>query len=245
MPPAQRLDLEVGARMCRPDNLPWPSSQAQRTVVIIGSATCPVCTNERPFSERLFSRCGELHIPVVYILPDRHDNDSQARDLASLGRSVLRTNLRELGMVRIPTIAAVKPDGTILALWTGSVEQAMEDKLESKITQGTSDPLCRRVPRTGAEYLISRQPLTQILALDNSSSPPVGGLRHKVIPVSELSVRARYEMNSSYTTVVDCGVQTVYECQEALLTLSKMGFHDLVALDLPRRKESGNCVAHR
>jgi hypothetical protein len=71
---------------------------------------------------------------------------------------------------------------------------------------------------------------------------PVGhrpGVAYKMIPPGDLAVRAKYELREGAVTVIDCGTgPSVGGCQQAAITLSKMGYKVVVA-DLPRR--SGRC----
>ena len=46
-----------------------------------------------------------------HILPNRPDNDSEAKAVTSLGRSVLRADLRSFGVIRVPAIIAVDRSG--------------------------------------------------------------------------------------------------------------------------------------
>jgi len=242
LPPVQRLDLEVGARVCRPDKTPWP--KAHRIVLVVGSTTCPVCSATKPFTEVLFERCTKLAIPVFYIMPDRPDNDAEAERVRSLGRHVLRADLRSFGAVRIPTTISVNSDGTILAMWTGSVAESMAEALITEVTSGTMRPLYERISRAELKSAAQQVEKYDILALDRLGSAPFYGAHYKVLPARDLSVRAKYELTTNSKVFVDCDTGGgLYVCQEALLTLAKMGFQQLVAIDLPRRGGSDYCGA--
>jgi Txe/YoeB family toxin of Txe-Axe toxin-antitoxin module len=93
------------------------------------------------------------------------------------------------------------------------------------------------------EQAAKREAAYQILALTEPEKPLFSGSHYRVIPATELNVRAIYEMDKDHVTFVDCLTARVtpWDCQEALLTLSVLEFSRLVAVGLPRRRTSGYC----
>lgn len=237
-------DLEIGDRVCRPDHGRWPND-CPRIVVIVGSASCPVCTANKPVEERLYERCRALGIPVFYVLPDRPDQGRRSHELSSLGRQVLRGSLRSLGVARVPSVLAIDAQGTIQALWTGSLPSGQRgNAVVREITAGKGKRLYDRVPRKSIETLPDDSAPYQILSFRQPDVPPSIRAHYKVIPPSEVAVRARYELKMDIPTFVDCDTApSPFFCQDILITLAKEGFSRLAAVDLPRRDASDGCLS--
>src|SRR5690242_18240529 len=73
----ERLDAEVGDRVCLPNTGEW-ASQAPRVLLIVTSATCLACQEDASFDQRLYMEAEANHLPVSYVLPKNSDQDSSA-----------------------------------------------------------------------------------------------------------------------------------------------------------------------
>lgn len=153
---------------------------------------------------------------------------------------MIRANLGLLGVGRVPNLLAVDSDGTVLAIRTGSVSAASADTVIRQLTSGTTRRLYERIARNQMESYARGASSYQIVALREPKSLPFAGARYTVIPYDELGVRATYELSPDVTTFVDCDTAvSVFECQEALLTLAQgRGFSHLLAVNLPSRRQS-------
>jgi hypothetical protein len=175
-------DLEVGDRLCLPASSWSGAANAARTVVVVGSATCSRCSMNRSFEDVLYDRCQELGIPVVYVLPDRRDQDELAKGLASEGRDVRRADLHYLGVARVPTVLAVGNDGTIQAMWTGSVPPSSADDVLSNVTTGVGRRTFDHVAKSRFEAEAAALPSFQLIALSAMHSPPSSGTLLRYFP---------------------------------------------------------------
>jgi hypothetical protein len=233
-------DLEVGGRLCLPGQVGVRTS-GPRTVFLVVNSTCSFCKANRQFEEKLYARCAALRIPLIYLLPDRQDQDAAAKQLKLLGRMVVRANLSVVGVRRVPSTLAVDQNGTVLAMRTGLVVPRGAEQVVEHITAGTGKLEYARVRGADVETECRRSGAYQILAFRAPSKPLFPGAHYTVIPPSELGVRAKYELRTQGAVFVDCSAAgvTPFMCQEALLTLSQMGFGRLFAVDLARRQSPG------
>jgi thioredoxin-related protein len=236
------IDLEVGDRVCRPDGGEW-ATKSRRAIIIVTSATCPSCQQNRVFEEHLYRECRRARIPIFYILAESPEQRARASELRSEGRNVLQTNLAALGFTRTPTIAAVDRRGVILAMWVGNVPARQQEEILGNLASGVGGQLCERIRRADLKSRATSAAPRQILALAEPSSRSLfPGIRYQVIPLDEIGVRAQYELNPEIVTFVDCSTaRSPWDCQEALLTLKVLGFRRLIAVDLPRRPFAGGC----
>jgi hypothetical protein len=223
------IEASVGDSLCRPGGGPWARA-GQGAFVIVTSATCGACTSSKEFDEKLYDYGITHAMPVVYILADRQEHDERARELKSSGRTVLRTRLTSLGVMRLPTFLRIRSSGVIESKWTGIVPPGRQESIFESITVGTSKEQYQRMSGADALRFVEEHPEAQRLALSDHVTDLRGGLM--VIPDNELSVRARYELNPTLPVVVYCGTGTPRSCQQAAILLAELQFR-VAAVNLP------------
>ena len=125
----------------------------------------------------------------------------------------------------------------VLAIWTGAVPSVGRERVALELLSGSTLPLYTRINRSEVETYAKRDGGYQAIGLGHRASSEFTGERYYVIPLDELTVRARYELQPDVTTFVDCTTAgSPFECQEDLLTLAKgLKFGRLYAVDLQRR----------
>jgi hypothetical protein len=232
---ARRINAQVGDEVCRADGHPW-AQPSQRTVIVVGSATCPACTLNEPVEERLFKRCSALGIPVAYVIPDRSGQDDRIRELESQHRNVVRMNLRQFGISRTPTLVAIDRRGEIVAEWAGTVPEHRANEIIDKLISGQSAPLYQSISIARVSSLLREEPQAQLISLSAIGGLDKNGRKSQLLPLSEIGVRARYELLPQYPVIIDCRTAvSAGKCQDALLILVGMHFNRLFAVDLEKR----------
>lgn len=226
--------LEVGDALPREAGLPWQAAQ-RRSILVVTSATCGPCNSDRDFEDGLNSRAGDAGVPVWYLLPPASDQDSLAKAMTLGGLRVLRGRLNDLGLPLTPTFLAVDRKGVIVAIRTGSVPLLKRDSVVAELLYGTSKPQYSRVRQRDAQALCNVGPCG-IIELTPASSVVVPGIKSRVIPVDELSIRALHEFDHNSRLFLDCkSAVSPFQCQTALLLLAQRWPPELLyALDLQR-----------
>jgi len=172
------------------------------------------------------------------------EQQTRVAELKSMGQEVLQTDLSALGFSRTPTIAAVDGRGVILAMSMGTVSPERQNEVLSDLTSGAGVEPYERINRPEFERRASRLAAPQVLALRESAALPSRGIKYRMMPSSEISARAAYELHPDVATLVDCGTAlSPWDCQEALLTLKALRFRNLIAVDLPSRPPPLGCGA--
>jgi hypothetical protein len=129
-----------------------------------------------------------------------------------------------------PTFLRVSSEGTVESRWFGTVPADRRKAVLDSITDGTSLESYRWAPASEFDQLL-RSDHVQLIGLSEHGRPG-----SKVMPLTEIDARWRYELDPNLRTVLDCGsARMPVECQDAAMFLSKSGFKDVVAVGLPRR----------
>jgi hypothetical protein len=230
------VEAMVGDVVCRPDGNAW-AGRGSTAFVIVMSPKCGACQATRDFSEEIDSYGKDHKLPIIYILPSRPDLDAGAAELSASGKTVLRANLHDFGVIHMPTYLRVDSSGVIQSRWTGSVATALRGEVFASLVVGSSLDAYQVIPATEMDAYASR-PRAQILALSELNKRPGS----RVIPFSELDIRAKYELERDATTLIDCGTTLhPWQCQEAAMDLAKARFAEVVVVGLPAR--SNTCSA--
>jgi len=234
---AQLLDAEIGDHLCLPGEMYLPPS-VSRLVVIVESATCAACTANEPSERIVVSNAAAAGFPVYWVLPNRSDQAERATRLKKAGHNVVRTDLHRFGIARTPAIAMIDTTGLVLGMHLGAVSTTAVERVWSDLVSGLSVYKYDRISRSDFEDR-ARIGAVQAIALTRPVHGfPSSEVKYRLIPLAELEIRSRYELNENQPVFIDCDTATPQICQEALFRLSPM-FSRLVAINQPRR--SGIC----
>ena len=238
-----RLLIDRGLTLFQTSSLACGQGAA-RTIVIVSMKGCPACELDQQFKERLFQRCQNMGIPVVYVLSTKTTQDARDLELRTMNRKVVRVDLVAFGITWTPSIAAIDQRGVIQVMFSGTVSPRDADSALVRLTSNTSDvAFYRRLSSDAIETALRQESKLQTVELSNQKLPLFSGAHSIVIPFMELPVRANYELKKDYLTLVRCSsADPTFVCQEALLMLNRMNFRRLVAVDLPVRSTSDTCV---
>lgn len=99
-------------------------------------------------------------------------------------------------------------------------------------------PLYRSVGEGQLYPVLRDTPNAQLLILSRMGYTAVETGNAQLIPLRELGVRAKYELQSESPVVVDCrtAIEPV-KCQDALLILAAGHFNHLIAIDAAKRSK--------
>jgi thiol-disulfide isomerase/thioredoxin len=227
-----QTDVGVGDTLCRADHRSW-ASPGSSALVIVGASYCPACQAAQPFEEQL-NQYGENHdIPVFYVFSQDARNDALAIQLRQAKRTVIRANLRVLGVRRTPSFLRVDDQGIVQSMWTNSIPPGTESEVLAGLATGHLETYDKVSAAELAAYLTDSN--YRILALSEIGHDLAP--RASVIPFSELGVRAKYELNPEQRIVLDCGTAlSPLACQQAAIVLSQMRFKQVIAVGLPPRR---------
>ncbi len=220
----------VGDVVCRPDGHLWTSSGD--AFVIVGSATCAACSLSKPFEEELDDYAKQHGIPIFYVLANGPQGDQRERELRAQGKTVIRTNLHDFGITGIPAFLRVNDRGVIQSMRSGTVPNDVHEKILRSLVAGNLQAY-KKV--TAAEVpLYAANAGYQVLALSDIGTRE--SWKVTTIPVKELTVRAKYELNPQLGVVIDCNtILSPLLCHSAALTLAAMQFEPVIAAGIPSR----------
>jgi hypothetical protein len=225
------IEAQPGDVICRHDGEPWSKAGALAFVIVTSPSTCSACRASLDFGDELCAYGRAHSIPVYYVVPNRSAADSGALEIKSTGRVVLREDLTEFGIVNLPTYLRVDNFGVIRSMWTGTVSPAAHDEITESLVSGSSLEAYQTISSDELQGYINKAEV-QLLALSELNRRPGS----KMIPFSEMDVRAHYELDSNLVTIVDC--QTTLhpsQCQAAARMLVKSRFKKVVVAGLPKR----------
>jgi hypothetical protein len=197
---AKGLEVTAGDLVCRPGGQPW-SEPGSSALIIATSSTCPACRVGKPFDDEIADYWRSRGLAVFYVLAPKRENEARARELSAAGGSVIREEPRDLGIRSVPTIMRVDARGVVQSIWTGTVPESEHDAVFASLVSGSSLQGYRTVPG-GAVPDYARDSNVQLLTLSPRGQRP--GLVYKTIPVNELAVRAKYELDRGRTTLLGC-----------------------------------------
>jgi hypothetical protein len=227
------VDVAEGDDFCLP-GLHTHAPAAGAVIIAIGSK-CEACSTSKGFDERLYEEAQSRGIPAYFLLSNKSENGQSAAGLRAAGRNVVIGDPVSYGVSRIPTALRVDAANKIVSMWTGTVSQAKEHEVIQALLSGSSLQKYSTIDQ-GLLPKYARDAGTTVLSL--SARGARQDLHSKVIPSSELSLRARYELERGRLIVVDCAsLETARSCQESVLHLVRMRFHVLAA-GLPRNSLS-------
>jgi len=227
--------------VCTPDERPQYRS-ALRLIFLLSDALCAKCSINEPFEQHLENAAKDADVPVIHVLPDRANQTSLYTEMRSRGKDVLRINLRAFGITRTPAAIAVNHDGHIQAVYTGTVPSTLQNRAVHDLIEGKTEPLYARTDMK-AVRAGGLPPNSQfIILLDHHADAGFKGNTFN-IPISELGLRAQYELDRAKPTFIDCSAGGIwpYICQDELLLLHSLGFKHLTAVNLPFRQGSDFC----
>jgi len=225
------IDAREGDTVCRPDRKAWNDTGNGAFVIAI-SGVCVACEAAKPLEVRI-EDYGRLNgVPTFYVADADRNNNDLFTQLSAAGKNVFRVESLKFGANKVPTFMRVDDSGKIQAMWVGSPPESHRDEAFGLVTIGWSSRGYDIAPAGKlADYIAN--PDYQILALSDS------GHRHdraKVLPVKDLNIRARYELDPGFGVAIDCGSAAfASSCQEAALTLSSLKVKHVVAVGLSER----------
>jgi hypothetical protein len=204
--------------------------------VLVTNPTCRYCIKSAPFHKRLNSAATAHGIPLYAIVPDiKH-----ARELLqTLGVKEVSTRAwasMNVSVSGTPTLLAVSRIGTVERIWIGSVP----DEVERDILSLTEHPEISRlpvpppaderhvkIPNYSTSELQKIQMTQHVRVIDPDERHGAESVdRDKIsIPLRELMIRARFELNIKDLQVVDCTSGREGTCLKAAEMLSGMGFY--------------------
>jgi hypothetical protein len=236
------MDLEIGSKVCFPyvggiDSAP----RAPRSLVIVTGLGCPACSANALIEERIYQRARSLGILVIYLVDDVPNQDPRASALRDGGRVVVRANLAGVGLSRTPTMAAIDPSGTIIAMAVGVLQGERAEKAIVTLLEGRSAPPYSRIPPTGDSDVLSGA--TQVLTFRRPQGGPLLQSNYRVMEERDAAIRAKVEFDRARPLVVNCEPESIHPfmCQGILIALADSGFQGLKAVGLPFRAESEFC----
>jgi hypothetical protein len=224
------------------------------TLVIAISASCPYSRKNLGFHRDLLKSAWAAGLDTIVVVPDKKSADFVHRELAAYD-AVFVTNLRSIGIMGTPTIAALDAKHCVRHLWTGALPARLQQTVFSQVVYslhtlttpadselrilGYRNPTqVSREKSSGAIIAeLSDQQLTLLLRsaklLDISPRALFIPINKRCIniPSDELSVRARYELDRSSAWIVNCSRVDASACDLSVYLLGRAGFNSVLVLD--------------
>ncbi len=230
-----QIDAMEGDILCHPQQKEW-TGHKPAALVVVTSGICSACVASKEFDQEVSEYFRNQGLPTYYVLPQNDRSNESARDLAALGKNVIRANLNSFGVTGVPTLLRVDRGGRIVTKWTGTASPSNRERIFNAFVRGSSLESYETIPESDlAAY--SRTSGMDVIALSGVKSG--AGVPEKLIPVSELATRARYELSTDRIAVIDCATSLTRSCDEAAIILVKEGFKVIAAGMLPHKRVCG------
>lgn len=209
---------------------------ATMTVLLGLSTECPYCEASLPFYRSLtqfkFAENGRPRFVAVF--PQSATEGSEYLRQAKVSADqVLHGNLPTMGILATPTLAVVDKTGTVSNLWVGRMSDSQQKDLwavlEGRKPQDADSAFAPAVVDDKEVGLLEAAG-TGVTVIDvgrRADYAPAGPLTEVNIPVDELATRARVEIPSHNTVVVDCQRVPLFYCDVAAKALHRTGFRDV------------------
>jgi rhodanese-related sulfurtransferase len=141
-------------------------------------------------------------------------------------------DLRALGLPGTPTILLVNTSGTVSDMWTGIITSSEEAALLQRLSsKWAASGLFKETLSTDQLICLLRDTDTTLLDIRERQPFELHHLPHSInIPVDELQIRARHELDQRRTIVLDCTVIPRAACVASETTLRERGFSKIAFL---------------
>lgn len=222
--------LDVGDRVGLPSSLRPPSAGA---LLIFVSSTCSACQRNPAFFDVMVKWARSRAISPLLV------GDSVGPSVLSERLPVQRVPMKpaRLGALLVPTVALIDRSGMVTAAKIGAVDPGHEGLVADQFTRHAPEVALRLLGITSKQLASWRAKGPTLKVVDIREAHPAyrptseqrssGALS---IPISELSLRARYELDKPEPVIIDCLSVRALRCQAAMLDLREQGFADVRGL---------------
>jgi hypothetical protein len=224
--------LDVGDYLLLP-SADFLTSHAR--LVIFLSPTCPSCKMNPIFYDAIVAWAHRKGIPAIIV-------NGEGVSIRTAREQVVRrvsVNPARLGVLLVPTVAVVGRFGRVTSARVGAVEPGREASAVDQFEAGASQ-VTTELRGVGLDELKSwriRDPSVQVLDITEPKATewraPARATRGGFsipMPASEVSLRARYELDAHEPVVVDCRSVRTLTCQGAMVNLRQQGFASIRGL---------------
>jgi rhodanese-related sulfurtransferase len=226
-----RATLDVGDHISVPG---LDFSRSDLNLIVATSPTCAACRASGTFYRALRAFAQTARVPLYFFQAEQDDEDPTGAPAATNIR-VIHTRLASIGIFVVPTIAVIDRHGRVKSAHFGAVEIGGEESMIADLINGAPRVALPVGSATETEVNFWRRTGEAVQILDVRSpgqSPEIRPFSGSLdIPLSDLDIRARYELDRKQTVVVDCRPVGRYYCQDALLTLRQRHFQRIVGID--------------
>ena len=198
-------------------------------VVLATAEACTPCELSRRFDETLFKEAIARGVRVAVLIPDTDKNqpsfDKRVR--------VQRVNFRSVGVFKHPTLLIVDALGKITDLWAGRMTEREEERALARVAGNPKASPYAQGDIAEAAW-VQLEPRYNGILLDVRERKDFARYHRQSaanIPVDEVEIRSRHELDQTKPVVIDCTSTPEARCRVASEILSIQGFESVAVLN--------------
>jgi rhodanese-related sulfurtransferase len=202
------------------------------TIVFALTAPCLDCSPAMASYRRLVNVAKEHRVAIV-LVTDKIDW-VRSQGFATDGITVLNERGDRFGIGLNPGVLWISDDGVLIQQWMGNIDQIEFSQVEAKLLKLQSVPA--QLNGEFSDALLRRISDTEgLVFLDIRERVDFARFAHRAealnIPLDELDIRARHELDETAPTIIDCSVVGPGVCDYAKILLEAQGFRSVSLLN--------------
>lgn len=217
------------------DQMDPPVAMQEKMIAIVVDSTCSISQKDADFHAELLDASRRNGITTVLLNAPRSRSNYRVEDLIDLSDFGFEMDPRQLGVFQTPTILLLEY-GKIVGMWVGQLFELQRGAVLRRATgKGhTIAPIGQPNEGIGIEndsslieYLNGRS-LVDVNGRNKEWPSSFGAIN---LPLDEIPVRARIDLDPDIPVVVDCSYLPDAMCGLAGIVLEDMGFIEVSALN--------------
>lgn len=241
------------------------ADRGKSMLLLVAREDCTYCLQSENFHRRLFAESESKHVPAYIAIPDKAKARSYLRRIGVGDSRSLRWDDLGFRVRGTPALLMISASGVVERMWIGRLDESREKAVSAAIGgDGRIAPLGvnRPMPPPDLEQAaasasppsITEEELNALikkssLTLVDTRERNEYAVAHKAgslnLPITELAVRAGYELDKTKLCVLDCANLSGSACETALGVLRRAGLRKLLVVDWDRSSQSCEFAAVR
>lgn len=202
------------------------------SLLLVSSEQCGFCQKSKPFHERLFDAAHRHGVTTRVAVPDTKKASSYIKGFRTA--STLEWKKLNVSILGTPTLLAVSSKGVITHIWVGALPAEKEaeivrivenvgelETVDGIIASGLSAVPDYSLTKIQREWDANTYQLVDTRERGMRQSPSDERIN---IPLSELAIRAQFELDKERLQLIDCSKVNIGKCRTSIVRLQGLGY---------------------
>jgi len=200
------------------DNAQKPS------LVVVTNDNCRFCMASRQFHHDVIATARARGMRVFVLAPDMRRQAAFFTALDALPDERREWRDLSVSVLGTPTVAIARSDGTVTKVWVGQLDPDQETTLRQEISQpaAVKSVATPRLPSAQSAIVVDVRERDEYQAEHQKAAVN--------IPLGEVELRARFELQTTREVTIDCSNLTKGKCQLARIVFNDAGFDHVSTL---------------